>query len=155
MEILTILLLLALGVVLVIVEFMLIPGLSIAGIGAFISFAFSVYLSFKYWGNLAGIVTLIAILVFVPVLLYFLFKGNAMKPMMLNSDIDGKVNTIDEQKIQVGNEGITTGRLAPLGKAKINGITVEARSLGQFIDQQTPVKVIKITGNTVVVEPIK
>lgn len=154
MELLTILLLLLLGLILIIVEFMLIPGLSIAGIGAVISFGFSIYLSFKYWGNLAGIITLIAILVFVPVLLYFLFNGKAIKPMMLNSDIDGKVINIDEQKIHLGDEGITTGRLAPLGKAKINGITVEARSLGQFIDHQTTVKVIKIKGNTIIVEPI-
>ena len=154
MEILTVLLLILLGVILVIAEFMLIPGLSIAGIGAVIAFGISVYLAFKYWGTFAGIVTLIAILVFVPVMLYFLFKGKAVKPMMLNSDIEGKVINIDDQKIHIGDEGITTGRLAPLGKAKINGINVEARSLGSFVDQKTPVKVIKIEGNTVIVEPI-
>ena len=154
MEIVTILLFLLLGIILLIVEFTLIPGLSIAGIGSLISFGASIYLAFKYWGNLAGILILIAVLIFVPVLLYFLFKGRAMKPMMLDSDIDGKIVNIDDQKIHLGDEGVTTGRLAPLGKAKINGITVEARSRGIFIDQQTPVKVIKIEGNTIIVEPI-
>lgn len=154
MELFTVLLLILVGVILVIVEFLLIPGISIAGIGAVISFGFSVYFSFKYWGNLAGIITLIAILVFIPVLLYFLFKSNAIKPMMLHSNIDGKVVNVDEEKIHIGDQGITTGRLAPLGRAKINGMSVEARSLGQFIDQRTPIKVIKIERNTVIVEPI-
>ena len=154
MEILTVLLLILLGVILVLVEFMLIPGISIAGIGALVAFGISVFLGFKYWGNLAGFFILGAILIFVPVLLYFLFKGNAMRPMMLNSDIEGKLINVDQQKIHPGDEGITTGRLAPLGKAKINGVAVEARSLGQYIDQKTLVKVIKIEGNTVIVEPI-
>jgi membrane-bound ClpP family serine protease len=38
--------------------------------------------------------------------------------------------------------------------AKIEGVSVEARSRGVFIDPKTPVKVIEISGNTVIVEPI-
>jgi membrane-bound ClpP family serine protease len=92
--------------------------------------------------------------VFVPVFLYFLFKGNAIKPMMLNSGIDGRVITVEGEKIKVGDEGVTIGRLAPSGNAKFNGITVESRSRGIFIDPKTKVKIIKIEGNTVIVEPI-
>jgi membrane-bound ClpP family serine protease len=154
MEIITIILLLLLGVILLIVEFMLIPGITIAGIGCVISFGASVFLAFNYWGTLAGIITLIAVIIFVPVFLYFLFKGRTMKSMMLNTNIDGIVDTLDTQKVKIGDEGITTGRLAPLGRAKINGINTEARSLGIFIDQKTEIRVIKIQGNTVIVEPI-
>ncbi|HKM94976.1 MAG TPA: NfeD family protein [Prolixibacteraceae bacterium] len=154
MEILTVILLLLLGIVLVVVEFMLIPGLSIAGIGALLTFGASVYLSFKYWGNFAGFVALAVILIFVPILLYLLFKGRAVKPMMLESEISGKVETVDTDKIHVGDIGITIGRLAPIGNVKINGSTAEARSKGIYIDQKTKIKVIKIEGNTVIVEPI-
>lgn len=154
MEIFIVLLLILVGIVLVLVEFLLVPGVTIAGIGGIIAFGVSVYFAFAYWGNLAGILILVAILVFIPVLLYFLFKGKAVKPIMLSSDIDGKVINVDDQKIHVGDEGETIGRLAPLGKAKINGVTVEARSLGSYVDPHTPVKVIKIERNTVIVEPI-
>ena len=155
MELLTIILLIVLGLVLLIVEIMLIPGISIAGIGSLISFAASIILAFKYFGNVSGFIVLFSILIFVPVLLYFLFKGKAMKPMMLSADIDGKMKNVDEQLIHPGDEGITIGRLAPSGKAKVNGITLEVRSTGHFIDQQTKIKVLKIEGNSVFVEPIK
>ncbi|HPR32193.1 MAG TPA: NfeD family protein [Prolixibacteraceae bacterium] len=155
MEIIVVLLLLLLGVLLLVVEFMLIPGITIAGIGCFLSFAASVYYSFKYWGTLAGFVTLLAVVIFVPLFLYFLFKGKAVKPMMLNTDIDGKVNVVDEEHIHVGDKGTTVGRLAPAGKVRINGVSLEARSTGAFIDEHTPVRVIKIEHSTVYVEPIK
>lgn len=155
MEIITIIILLALGIVLLITEFMLIPGVTVAGIGSVISFGLCVFLSFKYWGNVAGILTLIAVIVFIPIFLYFLFKGKAVKPIMLNTVIDSKVKNIDDLKIKIGDEGITIGRLAPSGMAKINGINIEARSLGTFVDQKTKIKVMKIEGNTVIVEPIK
>lgn len=155
MEFVIVLILLLLGVLLLIVEFMLIPGITVAGIGCFLSFGASVYFAFKYWGTFGGILTLLGVLVFVPLFLYFLFRGKAFKPMMLSSDIDGKVKTFDEEKVHVGDTGETIGRLAPAGKVKINGIAFEARSLGSFIDQHTPVKVLKIERNTVYVEPIK
>lgn len=154
MEILTVVLLLLLGVILLLVEFLLIPGVSIAGIGSFIAMVAAVILSFQYWGNLAGIIVLLSIIVFIPVLLYFLFKGKTMNRMVLSSDINGQVKTVDELEIKVGDIGETIGRLAPLGKAKFSGISAETRSLGNYIDPKTKVKVIKIEGNTVIVEPI-
>jgi len=154
MELLTVLLLLLLGVVLLIIEFMLIPGITVAGIASVFAFGAGIVLSFQYWGTLPGLITLFVTLVFVPVFLYFLFKGRAVKPMMLNSDISGKVMNIDDQKIHVGDEGVSIGRLNPTGMAKIEGLSVEARSRGIFIDPKTPLKVIKIEGNTVIVEPI-
>jgi membrane-bound ClpP family serine protease len=154
MEIITILLLILLGVVLLLIEFLLIPGISIAGIGCLIAFVASIILAFKYFGNLIGFVVLISILILVPLFLYFLFKGKAMKPMMLNTDINGKVKNVEEGQINPGDQGITIGRLAPAGKARINDITLEVRTNGQFIDPQTRIRVLKVEGNSVYVEPI-
>jgi len=155
MEIVTILLLVLLGIVLLFVEFMLIPGVTIAGVGCVVSFGAAIFLAFKYYGSMAGFITLAAILVFVPVFLYFFFKGKAAKSMMLKSDIDGVVKTVDEQKIHPGDQGITISRCTPGGNARVNGITVEVRSMGVFIDPHTQIEVVKIDGNIVIVKPIK
>ncbi|MFA9389095.1 MAG: NfeD family protein [Prolixibacteraceae bacterium] len=154
MEILTVLLLLILGIVLLLVEILLIPGISVAGIGSVITLIISIVFAFQYWGNFGGILVLLSVIIFVPVLIYFLFKGRTMKRMILNSDIDGKVENIDQQFIHIGDVGETIGRLAPLGKAKFNGSSAEARSQGGYVEPKTKVKVIKIEGNTVIVEPI-
>ena len=108
----------------------------------------------KYFGTLAGFIALAAVVIFVPLFLYFFFKGRAVKPMMLESDIDGKVKTVDEQLIHPGDTGETISRCTPGGKAKINGSVVEVRSLGSFIDPHTTVEVIKIEGNIVIVKPL-
>ena len=154
MDILIIVILILLGMILLLLEFTLIPGLSVAGIGAFVSFGFSIYYAFKHFNTIIGIIVLFVIVIFVPILLYLLFKGKAMKPMMLNSEIDSKVKTIEETEIQKGDTGETIGRLAPSGKVKINGQTMEARSLGMFVDPHTPIEVLKIEGNIAIVKPI-
>jgi membrane-bound ClpP family serine protease len=74
--------------------------------------------------------------------------------MMLNSEINGKATTFNDNEIKPGDNGITLGRLAPGGKIKINGITVSARSTGSYIDPNTEIEVVKIEGNIVIVKPI-
>lgn len=154
MEIITLLLLFVLGVVLLLVEIFLIPGLSIAGIGCFISLGACAYLTFKFFGTMAGIVTLTIIVIVVPLLICIIFKSKAVKPMMLETNIDGKMKNVEDDTIHIGDEGVTIGRLAPSGKAKINGITLEVRTTGTFVDPHTKIKVLKIEGNTVIIEPI-
>ena len=51
--------------------------------------------------------------------------------------------------------GKTIGRLAPSGKAKVNGEVIEAHSTGSFIDHNTEIKILKILSNKIIVEPIK
>lgn len=155
MEILIIIMLIILGIVLLFVEFMLIPGISIAGVGSLLSFAGAVFFAWKTMGSAGGIITLVVELIIVPTLLYLIFKGKAMKPMMLETDIDGKMKNIEEGQIKPDDTGETIGRLAPAGKAKINGIALEVRTNGQFVDPHTKIKVLKIEGNSVYVEPIK
>ena len=43
-------------------------------------------------------------------------------------------------------------RLAPIGKARINGVIVEAKSLDELIDEKTEVTVIRVDGYNVIVE---
>ncbi len=155
MKIISLILLFLLGIILLIVEFLLIPGISIAGIGCLISFSICVFLAFKFFGTLIGIITLSAILIIVPLFLYFIFKGKAVKPMMLETDIDGKMKNVEDDLVKPGDIGETIGRLAPAGKAKINGITLEVRTNGIFVDPHTKIKVLKIEGNNVIIEPLK
>lgn len=154
MEIITIIFLIILAIILLVVEFMLIPGISIAGIGSLASFAFATFLAFRDFGNIGGIITLGAILIIIPTFLYNFFKGKGMKRMILKSDIESKVESYDKDSIHENDEGQTIGRLAPAGKAKINGQIVEVHSTGMYVDPNTPIKVTKIDGNTIIVQPL-
>ncbi len=154
MSLFAIILLILLGLLLLLIEFAVIPGVTIAGIGGFLMLGASVYIAFDQYGTLAGFITLAIVLILAPVMIYYFFKSRAGKKMVLNAKIDGNVGAIKQEKIKVGDVGKTIGRLAPMGKVRINNETVEAQSTGLLIDQNTEIKVIKILSNKIIVEPV-
>jgi len=154
MTIFAIVLLILLGLLLLLIEFAVIPGVTIAGIGGFILLAASVYIAFVHYGTGAGFITLTVVLIATPAMIYYFFKSRTGKKMILGSKIDGKVETVDDEKIKVGDVGKSIGRLAPMGKAKIGGMVVEVQSTGAFIDHNTEIRVLKIHANKIIVEPL-
>lgn len=155
MTIFAIILLILLGLVLLLIEFAVIPGITVAGIGGFLMLIASVYIAFTEYGTGIGFITLAFVLIAAPALVYYFFKSRTGKKMVLDSIISGKVEYIAEGKISVGDVGKSIGRLAPSGKAKINGEVIEAHSTGSFIDHNTDIKVLKILSNKIIVEPLK
>jgi len=154
MSIFAIILLILLGLVLLLIEFAVIPGVTIAGIGGFLLLAASVYIAFTELGNTAGFITLLVVLILAPAMVYYFFKSRTGKKMILEKNIDGRVEFVNNQKIMVGDAGKTIGRLAPTGKVRVNGEVVEAQSTGAFIDHNTEIKVLKILSNKIIVEPV-
>ncbi len=152
MTIVAIILLILLGLVLLLIEFAVIPGITVAGIGGFVLLAGSVYIAFSEYGNVAGFITLAFVLIASPALIYYLFKSRTGKKMILDSQIDGKME-YHLENISVGDIGKSIGRLAPSGKARVKGEIVEAQSTGSFIDHNTEIKVVKILSNKIIVEP--
>ena len=153
MNILIILLLIFLGIVLLLIEFTVLPGITIAGIGGFLLFVYSVYLAFTSYGNLAGFMTIGFIVIFAPMLVALAFRGKTGRKMVLSTIITGVANQIDE-KIKVGDIGVTIGRLAPMGKIKVNGEVVEVKSTGAFVDPGQNVRIIEIEKSLITVEPL-
>jgi membrane-bound ClpP family serine protease len=154
MNVLIIIFLIVLGIVLLLIEFTILPGITIAGVGGFMLFAYSIYLAFTSYGALAGFLTLGFILVMSPILVIWLFKGKRGKKMVLNTVLDGVANEINKEKIKIGDIGVTVGRLAPMGKIKVNDEVVEVKSTGTFIDPGEKVKIIHIEKSLITVEPL-
>jgi membrane-bound ClpP family serine protease len=155
MTILAIILLILLGLLLLLIEFAVIPGVTIAGIGGAALLITSVYIAFTGIGKIAGFITLAVVLIASPIMIYYFFKSRAGKKMILDSEIEGKIENFNPENLKVGDIGKTIGRLAPMGKIKVNGEVVEAQSTGVFIDHQTEIRIIKIKSNQIIVEPIK
>lgn len=155
MTILAIILLILLGLLLLLIEFAVIPGVTIAGIGGAALLITSVYIAFTGVGKIAGFITLAVVLIASPIMIYYFFKSRTGKKMILDSEIEGKIENFNPENLKVGDIGKTIGRLAPMGKIKVNGEVVEAQSTGAFIDHQTEIRIIKIKSNQIIVEPIK
>jgi membrane-bound ClpP family serine protease len=154
MDLLAVIILIVLGLLLLILEFAVIPGITIAGVAGVLMLGISVYIAFSRFGTIAGIATLAFVLIVSPVLIYYFFKSRAGKKMVLDTRIEGRVELIDKEKIRAGDKGKTIGRLAPSGKVRINNEVVEAQSTGNFVDHNVDIKVVKVLSNKVIVEPL-
>lgn len=154
MTFLIILFLIILGIILLLIEFTILPGITVAGVGGLLLFVYSVYLAFTSYGNLVGFLTLAFVLIASPILVLLLFKGKSGKKMVLNAVVSGVANEINQEKVKIGDVGVTVGRLAPMGKIKVNEEVVEVRSTGAFIDPGEQVRIIHIEKSLITVEPL-
>ncbi len=155
MSITLIIILILLGIFLFLIEFLLIPGITVAGIGGAVLMIGGVILGYHHHGMQVGNLILLGTVAFSILTLYFVFKSKTWKNVMLDSKIDSKVNLLErnETMIKQGDEGLTVARLNPMGKVLINGEYYEAKCLNQFLDEQTPIVVIKISDNKIIVKP--
>ena len=154
MNVLIILFLIILGIVLLMIEFTILPGITIAGLGGLLLFAYSIYLAFSIYGNLVGFFTLAFILIAAPTIVVLLFKGKSGKKLVLKAVLHGVANEINHEKVNVGDIGVTIGRLAPMGKIKVNNEVVEVRSTGNFVNPGERVRIIQIEKSQITVEPL-
>ena len=156
MSVAAIILLIALGIFLFVVEFLLIPGVTIAGIGGAALMAIAVYSAYKTHGSAVGNYTLMATLVFSIGGFAYALRAKTWKRLALSKNLEGKVEVgLENETVKVGDRGETLTRMAPIGKVLINDIIVEGKSQVGFLDQKTPVEVIKVLNTQIIVKPIK
>jgi membrane-bound ClpP family serine protease len=152
MEIAVVFILLLVGVLLLLMEMFLIPGLSIAGIGGVVFLGGAVYYAYAFIGVEAGHLTLIGAAIMMIVAIWVFLRSKALERMSLKTEIDSKNDPLKDVDVKVGDEGITSSRIAPMGKVKINGSVIEAKTTDDFIDENTEIVVTKVYSTNVLVE---
>ena len=139
------------AILLIIAEIFLLPGITIAGIAG-VLFAIG-GIAYAYSVNvMTGNITLGSSIFAFGGLFLWLMRSNSFSRVSLKADIESTVASPRDMELNVGDEGITLSRLAPIGKARFNNITVEAKSMGEFIDENTSVVIKRVDGYNVVVE---
>ena len=152
-DIIIIVFLMVAAIGLIIAEIFLLPGITIAGIAG-VLFAIG-GVAYAYSVNvLTGNITLGSSIIVFGGSFVWLLRSNSFSRVSLKTEVPSTVESPRGMELHVGDEGITLSRLAPIGKARFNQITVEAKSLDEFIDEGTPVVIKRIDGYNVVVESI-
>ncbi len=152
MEILTILILVGIAILLLLVEIFLIPGISVAGLGALACSLYAIYYAFVNLGTLGGLVTLIATLIAGGLTFRAFMRSKTLDKLSLKKNIDSKIDKKEGLDIKVGDVGISTTRLALYGTALFNEKTIEVKSTEGFIDEKTPIEIVSITNDTILVK---
>jgi membrane-bound ClpP family serine protease len=142
-----------LGILFMLIEIFLLPGISIAGIAGAIFLVGGIVYSYMFLGSTAGNITLAASAVALGVTFFGLLKSKSLERISLNTNIDDKVDNSYLQKIAVGDTGVTISRLNPIGKVLVNDVEAEGKSFdGEFIEEDTEIVVIKVETYNVLVK---
>lgn len=152
LDIVIIVFLMVVAILLILAEVFLLPGITLAGVGGFIFAIGGVVFAYTV-GPWVGHLTLTISLVMFVATFAWLLRSRSFSKVELKTDIDSKLISTRDLGIQPGDEGITLSRLAPIGKARIRDVTVEAKALDELIDENTPIIVIRIDSNNVIVRP--
>jgi len=152
MSVISIILLILLGILLLMVEFLVIPGITIAGIGGFLMVAGGIFCGYYFHSVTIGNYILGGTGVSMLAIFITALKTKTWQRFGLKSTIDGKVSGIDKESLQPGTIGKTVSKLSPIGKALINDKLYEVRSDGSYIDNGETIIITRVEGNKIFVE---
>ncbi len=144
--------LIIIGIVLILLEFFVVPGITIAGIGGLLMLIGGVFMAYSKYGTPGGHYVLAGTVISLVLILFIAFKSKTWEKIALNSEINSQAKEDLSSKINVGDKGKSISRLAPRGTVSLNDIFVEAESISGFVDENEDVEVVKIKGNKIIVK---
>jgi membrane-bound ClpP family serine protease len=151
-----IIILIVLGILLFVIEFLLVPGITVAGVGGLVLTVLGVYKAFEDFGTETGVWFLIGTLLLSIFVIAFSLRARTWRRLMLNTNV---VGTVDEPKwaegIKRGDVAEAMTRLNPMGKIMINEAVREAKSIEGYIDAHSKVEIVSISGTHITVKPKK
>jgi membrane-bound ClpP family serine protease len=151
-----IIILIILGILLFVIEFLLVPGVTIAGIGGLVLTVFGVYKAFNDYGSTVGVWVLIGTILLSVFVIIMSLRARTWNRLMLKTDVKGTVDKdLTEEQVKPGDFGTTLTRLAPMGKILVNDLVREAKSTEGFIDEHSDIEIVSIEGTRISVKPVK
>ena len=144
----------AVGLILLLVETLLLPGFAVTGILGIASMAAACWLAFTRIGTTAGILTVVVCLLLATALLVLVLRSSTWKKATLNTKIDSKVDVnAGQTEITVGKKAVAITRLAPMGMVRFeDGTKAEVNSTEGLIDPGKEVEVCAVEGEKIFVK---
>lgn len=146
--------LLILGAFFLVAELVFLPGVTLGAILSLVSYGAAIYLGFDRLGFLGGIITIGIALVLALIVTVISLRAKTWRRLALNNKVEGKSNDLPDQKVKIGDTGITVSRLSPMGKVEIRGEMYEAKSIDKYIDQRTLIEVVGFENFTIIVKAV-
>ena len=147
-----IILLVILGLLFMLAEIVLLPGLSVGAVLALACYGSAAWMAFAWYGSAAGAVTVAAIIVLSGLMTVWALRAKTWQRFSLNQKIDSAGNTVPQNNdVKIGDRGTAVSRLSPMGTVEIGGKRYEAKSDGAYIDQRSEVEVTGFENANVIV----
>jgi membrane-bound ClpP family serine protease len=145
--------LILIGLGLMVVELILIPGTSVVGFLGLIFSIAGIVTCYRHFGVVYGHYALGSTLAVSGVFLVYAFRTGAWNRFSLKSSIDSKVNEGMNDALQVGETGMAISALRPYGKGEFNNRQYEVKTAGDYVETGTAITIKQVSSNLIIVEP--
>ena len=142
------------GLIFLLLEFFVFPGVGISGVLGIIALVSGVVIAF-YLSTFTGYLAFTGSGVAVGVLSYIAYKFDTLSMMSLKREIKSKVEVNHLKELKINDQGMSISRLAPMGKAQFADYIVEVQSYDGFVDENTAIRIELIKDNTIFVTNLK
>ncbi len=142
------------GILLVILEIIVLPGM-VAGVIGAVMMVMGIVKAYADFGQTVGHITFASTAMLTFLAIYTSLKAKAWNRFGLKETIDGRVNEINQLQIKEGDEGVALSALRPSGTVLIGDKRVEAHTPGELIDAGTRVVVLGVTSSKVLVRSVQ
>lgn len=150
MSLAAIIILIIIGIILLVLEVLVVPG-GILGVIALGMIGFGVYSTYSGFGSIAGhIVLAISLLVTVGAV-YYSLKSGTWDRLSLNDKLEGKANNIDNTTLIEGKRGIALSDIRPMGTALFDDEKYEVSSEGEKIPVHSKISILRVDGAKIIV----
>ena len=145
-------LLMLFGVLFLVTELVLLPGVSVGALLSLVCYGAAIYLGFTQFGTTTGVVVIVVILILSLLATILSLRAKTWQRFSLKQEIRSSSMPTPSDELVVGDRGVALSRLAPMGKVVINDRQYEAKTTGSYIDAQTPIEVIGFENFNVIVK---
>ena len=142
------------GLIMMFAEILLIPGVGVAGVLGVVSMAGSCYYAFSQFDHTAGFIVLGINVALWTILLIWVLRSKTWKKMALETNITSKVN-VPEVTVVVGDRGVASTRIAPMGNARFDSHVVEVTAMDGMIASGVEIEVVLIDDKKIFVKECK
>ncbi|MBO8452307.1 MAG: NfeD family protein [Bacteroidetes bacterium] len=143
------------GILLLLAEILLVPGVGVAGVLGLLSLIGSCIYAFNESGVVTGTVVVAVNVILVVGLTVYVLRAKTWKRFTLDTNIESKAIPDKDSVLAVGDVGRTTTRLAPVGRARFQAGEYEVKALEGMLAPGVEVEVALIEDNTVIVKPVE
>ncbi len=143
------------GLLFMVVEVLLLPGVSIGGLLAMVCYGSAIYIAYRDHGFWAAVLTLVVILLIASISLILSLRSRTWQRFSLKQKLEEAQADAPQTQLHKGQIATTLSRLAPMGKIEIEGRLYEAKSASTYIDPQEQVEIVGFENMSVIVKPVQ
>lgn len=151
MSLLFLIALILVGILLLVLEILMLPGL-LAGIAGVVLIILSLAWAYVDHGSFVGNILFASTLVMTFAAVYGSLKSKAWTRFGLKDTIDSKVNDLSHTQVKPGDQGVCLSALRPSGTIEVNSHRMEASTNGNILQAGTKVEVLEVLPGKVIVK---